>query len=78
MNGEIVADYGLRIRELSQGAVLPLGYANGMTGYIPTSRILVEGGYEAGEAAPYFLLPGPFAPEVEPLMDEAIASILAS
>lgn len=78
MNGEIVADYGLRIRTLSQGDVLPLGYANGMTGYVPTERILAEGGYEAGEAAPYFLLPAPFAPAVEPLMNDAIATVLGA
>jgi hypothetical protein len=76
MNGEIVVEYGLRIRDWSDGSVLPMGYANGMTGYIPTARIIVEGGYEAGEAAPYFFLTGPFSPEVESLVDDAITSIL--
>ena len=77
INGEVVVEYGLRIREWSGGSVLPLGYANGMTGYIPTARIIAEGGYEAGDAAPYFFLPGPFSPHVESLLDDAIITILA-
>jgi hypothetical protein len=75
MNGEVVVEYGIRIREASAGAVLPMGYANGMTGYVPTARIIAEGGYEAGEARPYFLLPAPFDPAVEAVMDEAIGRL---
>jgi hypothetical protein len=77
INGEVVVEYGLRIRERSGGSVLPMGYANGMTGYIPTARIIAEGGYEAGDAAPWFFLPGPFTPEVESVVDGAITTILA-
>lgn len=65
MTGEVVVDYGLQVRSRSGDAVLPMGYANGMTGYIPTARILSEGGYEATGSTPYFFLPAPFAPEVE-------------
>lgn len=53
---EVVVDYSLRLkRELadSQGddapaAVWVAGYSNGYFGYIPSERILQEGGYEAG------------------------------
>ena len=72
MNGEIVVEYGLRAKANSDGAVLPLGYANGMTGYVPTARIIAEGGYEAGEAIPYFFLPSPFAPSVEEALNDAL------
>ena len=65
MNGEIVVAYGLLVRALSNGDTLPVAYANGMTGYIPTERILAEGGYEAGDAGPWFLLPAPFATGIE-------------
>jgi len=75
MNGEIVVEYGLRIREAGGGATLPMGYANGMTGYVPTARIIAEGGYEAGEARPYFFLPAPFDPTVETVMNDAIDRI---
>ena len=49
MAGEMSVEYGLRIkRELSAqfSAVIPLGYANGIVGYVPVDRQLPEGGYE--------------------------------
>jgi len=78
MNGEIVVEYGLRIRQNSGGAALPMGYANGMTGYVPTAKQIAEGGYEAGGAIPYFFLPAPFAPEVEAVLGEALDRLAAS
>lgn len=49
---EVVVDYSLRLkRELSQkapAAVWIAGYSNGYFGYVPSVRILEEGGYEAG------------------------------
>ena len=78
MDGEVVVDYGLRIREQSGGTVLPMGYANGMTGYIPTARIIAEGGYEAGGAIPYFFLPAPFTPAVEDVLNDALDRMISS
>lgn len=34
-------------------------------GYVPSLRVLREGGYEGGDAMRYTPLPGPFAPSVE-------------
>ncbi len=76
MDGEIVVEYGLRIRANSGGAVLPMGYANGMTGYVPTAAIIAEGGYEAGGAIPYFFLPAPFDPSVEEIVNGAIDRLI--
>ena len=76
MDGEIVVAYGLHVRARTRNRVLPMGYANGMTGYIPTGKIIAEGGYEGGESIVWFLLPAPFAPEVEPILTAAIDRIL--
>ena len=78
MDGEIVVEYGLRVRKNSDGAVLPMGYANGMTGYVPTAKQIAEGGYEAGGAIPYFFLPAPFDPAVETVLGEALDRLVAS
>ena len=78
MDGEIVVEYGLHIRTLSGGAIMPMGYANGMTGYVPTARQIAEGGYEAGGAIPYFFLPAPFDPSVEQVLTEALGRLVAS
>ncbi|HXK62378.1 MAG TPA: neutral/alkaline non-lysosomal ceramidase N-terminal domain-containing protein [Acidobacteriota bacterium] len=47
--GEVCVDYALRLkRELGPGQVWPVAYANEVPCYIPSERILKEGGYEAG------------------------------
>jgi neutral ceramidase len=65
--GETVVDYSLRIqRELSGPAsVWVAGYCNDVFGYVPSRRVLQEGGYEAGDAMRNTAFPGPFAPSVE-------------
>lgn len=51
---EVVVDYSLRLkRELAgEAAVWVAGYSNGYFGYIPSKRVLEEGGYEAAPVAP--------------------------
>ena len=72
--GETVVDYSLRLkRELpapdgSGPAVWVAGYSNDVFAYIPSRRVLLEGGYEAGGAMRYMttvLQHGPFDPSVE-------------
>jgi hypothetical protein len=64
--GETVVDYSLRLkRELAGPAVWVAGYSNDVFGYVPSLRVLKEGGYEAGGAMRFSSLPGPFAPSVE-------------
>jgi neutral ceramidase len=64
--GETVIDYTLRFkRELASHQVWVAGYSNDVFGYVPSLRVLQEGGYEGGGAMLYGSLPGPFAPSVE-------------
>ncbi|MCL4190470.1 MAG: neutral/alkaline non-lysosomal ceramidase N-terminal domain-containing protein [Thermoguttaceae bacterium] len=64
--GEAVVDYALRLkRELPGEAVWVAAYSNDVFGYIPSLRVLNEGGYEAGGAMVYGSLPGAFAPSIE-------------
>ena len=71
--GEAVVDYALRLKkELSRdrvppgrGAVWVAAYSNDVFAYIPSLRVLKEGGYEGGEATVGARLPGPFAPDIE-------------
>lgn len=76
LSGEIAVKYGLLFKKQAARRILPMGYTNGMTGYIPTTEQLKEGGYEAHDAAWYFALPSPFAPEVEPLLLAAVKTIM--
>ena len=64
--GEVVVDYSLRLKaELAGRPVWVAGYCNDVFGYVPSVRVLKEGGYEAGGAMLYTPLPGPFAESVE-------------
>lgn len=64
--GEVVVDYSLRLkRELPGAPVWVAGYSNEVFGYVPSRRVLTEGGYEGGGAMLYTSHPGPFAPSIE-------------
>lgn len=65
--GETVVDYSLWTKK-NYGGKEPLfvaGYSNEVMCYIPTQRILKEGGYEANSSMIYYVMPGPFAETVE-------------
>lgn len=65
--GEAVVDYSLRLKRDLEGKsrVWVLGYSNHVFGYLPSRRVLEEGGYEGGGAMIYSAYPGPFADSVE-------------
>jgi neutral ceramidase len=74
--GEVVVDYSLRLKsELAGAPVWVAGYSNDVFGYLPTLKVLTEGGYEGGGAMRYTTLPGPFAPSVEKLVVDKVHAL---
>jgi len=64
--GETVVDYALRLGKEFEGRRLWIaGYCNEVFAYLPSERVLAEGGYEGGDAMVYFGWHGPFQPGVE-------------
>jgi hypothetical protein len=64
--GETVVDYALRLkRELTGAPLWVAGYCNDVMAYIPSRRVLEEGGYEGRDSMRYSHLPGPWAPTIE-------------
>lgn len=64
--GEVCVDYALRLRrELAGRRIWVASFCNEIFAYVPTERVLSEGGYEGGEAMVYFGLHGPFQPGLE-------------
>jgi len=64
--GEVVVDYALKLKARYPGQNLFIaGYCNHVMGYIPTRKVLEEGGYEANENLIYYGMPGPFREDVE-------------
>ena len=65
LGGEVVVDYALRLKkELGAGTWVG-AYCNDVMAYIPSLRVLKEGGYEGGGAMVYYGLPSKWAPSVE-------------
>ena len=66
LGGETVVDYALRFKaEYGWEDTWVAGYSNDVMGYVPSLRVLKEGGYEGGGAMVNYGRPGPFAPAVE-------------
>lgn len=78
LGGEVVVDYALRIKkEYPSENLIVAGYSNDVMCYIPSVRILREGGYEAEASMVYYGQPGPFTEEVENTVIETVEKILA-
>lgn len=75
INAEMVMDYGKFVKEVSL-KTLPIGYSNGMTGYIPTSAQIDEGGYEAEDYIYYFGQSAPFDKVIEKDIKREIIKIM--
>ena len=61
LGGEVVVDYALRLaRDYPGERLWAAGYSNDVFGYVPSLRVLEEGGYEGGGAMIYYGRPGPF------------------
>ncbi|MCP5120120.1 MAG: hypothetical protein GY953_55700 [bacterium] len=66
LGGEVVVDYALRVkRDYPRETLIVAGYSNDVMCYIPSLRVLLEGGYEADRSMIYYGQPGPFNEEVE-------------
>lgn len=68
LESEVVSYYGKSIKKILEGQdILTLGYSNSMRCYIPTRKILEQGGYEAVSFVPA-RLSGPFEQEIEDII----------
>jgi neutral ceramidase len=66
LGGEVVVDFALRLKREHPGKNLVVAaYVNDVVCYIPSERVLAEGGYEVDASMIYYGFPGPFAKGVE-------------
>jgi Neutral/alkaline non-lysosomal ceramidase, N-terminal len=77
LGGEVTVDYALRIkRNLDESRTWVTAYANDVMAYIPSLRVLKEGGYEGGGAMVYYGLPGPWSEQVEEQVIGAVTDLI--
>ncbi len=77
LGGEVVVDYSIRLKRERAAATMRLpesiwvmGYAHDVMAYIPSVRVLNEGGYEGGGAMVYYGQPTIWGSAIEELIIE--------
>ena len=75
--GEVVVDYALRLKwEIDAERLWVAAYSNDVPCYIPSRRVLSEGGYEADFSMIYYGHPARLAPATEDLIIETVHGLL--
>lgn len=66
LSGETTVDYSLLIKYFfPREKQFVMGYSNDCPAYVPSLRVLREGGYEGGDSMVYYGVHGPWAPSIE-------------
>ena len=80
LGGEVVVDYALKLKSnqfplnsaaensVPRQSIWVAGYSNDVMAYIPSERVLAEGGYEGKEAMRFSNLPNPWRRGLENLI----------
>lgn len=79
LGGEVVIDYALRLKRERTGLrTWVAGYSNDVMAYIPSARVLKEGGYEAGgkHSNAYYSLPGLWANTIETTIVKSVDQVI--
>ena len=77
MAGEVVVDYSVLLNSRIDWRRLWLtAWSNDMPGYIPSRRVLREGGYEADFSQVYYAQPGRYLPEVEDVVLAGVSQLV--
>jgi putative membrane-bound dehydrogenase-like protein len=75
--GEVVVDYAVRLKhEFDAKRVWVNAYANDVPSYIPSERVLREGGYEGESSMRYYNRPNKYAPGIEHKIFAALRTII--
>jgi len=78
LGGEVVVDYAVRLKsELPGSSNWVAGYCNDVMAYIPSARVLKEGGYEGETAMIYYGLPTKWSGEVEEHIVQTVKELAA-
>jgi hypothetical protein len=79
LGGEVVADYGLRLkRELDAPRLWVNAYSNDVSFYVASRRLIPEGGYEVSGSMVYYGQPSSLAEGTEDLIVRTVHELLPS
>jgi hypothetical protein len=76
LGGEVVVDYALRLkRERHGNRTWVAAYSNDVMAYVPSLRVLKEGGYEAGDSNVYYGQPALWSDQIEETIVGAVHAL---
>ena len=65
LGGEVVIDYAIELKRIFGEDIFVMSYCNDVMGYIPSLRVLREGGYEGAGSQIVYDLPGTWQADIE-------------
>lgn len=74
LGGELLVDYSLKLKKMFGHDIFVMGYSNDVMAYIPSARVLKEGGYE-GNSSMVYGLPSNWAPGIEEIIFSRISDM---
>ncbi len=75
LGGEVTVEYALKLKKMFGQKTFVMGYSNDVMGYIPTLKILKEGGYEGLTSQMSGTMPGPWNDDIEETILETSSRI---
>lgn len=75
LGGEVVIDYNLRLKKELPGKTWITGYANDVLAYVPSERVLKEGGYEGESSQIYYGHPTKWATGIEKVIVDKVKEL---
>jgi len=76
LGGEVVVDYAFALRDTLGNSLMLMAYANDVMTYIPSERVLKEGGYEGEESMWVYGHHGTWMPGIEArIVDEVVRQV---
>ena len=75
LGGELVIEYAIELKRIFGQNLFVLGYSNDVMAYIPSARILREGGYEGATSQIVYGLPAPWASDSETVILQAMVQL---
>jgi neutral ceramidase len=75
IGGEVMVEYALRIKERLGEDAFVMGYANDLMSYLPSERVLEEGGYEGASAQLIYGMPNVWKTGLEARILDAVEQL---
>lgn len=75
LGGEDVIDYSISLKRIFGPNLFVLGYSNDVMSYIPSARIVQEGGYEGASSQMVYGLPATWKPDIEMKIIEEVLKL---